>query len=93
MVDAPTLDVPMELGLELMAVIYSDFLDPERELFDIVIDEFLSVGLCVFVVDLERPDWEQVALLFSDLDNQVTGQGYERRYLFRSTSSRWQLTS
>ena len=56
MADALIFDVPVELGLELVAVVGSDFLDAERELFDDVIDKVLSVGLCVFVVNLERPD-------------------------------------
>ena len=60
MADAVILDVPMELGLELMAIVGSDFLNPEWELFDDVIDEVLSVGLCVFVADLERPDTHSV---------------------------------
>ena len=60
MADAVILDVPMELGLELMAIVGSDFLNPEWELFDDVIDEVLSVGLCVFVADLERPDTRSV---------------------------------
>ena len=56
MPDALVLDVPVELGLELMAIVGSDFLDAERELFDDVIDEVDGVGLCVFVVDFEGPD-------------------------------------
>ena len=56
MADALILDMPVELGLELMAVVGPDLLDAERELFDDVIDEVDRVGLCVFVVDLERPD-------------------------------------
>ena len=56
MTDAVIFDMPAELGLELMAIAGPDFLNPERELFDDVIDEVLSVGLCVFVADLERPD-------------------------------------
>ena len=52
MADALILDMPVELGLELMAVVGPDLLDAERELFDDVIDEVDRVGLCVFVVDL-----------------------------------------
>ncbi len=47
--DALVLDIPVELGLELMAVVGSDFLDAVRELFDDVIDKVVSVGLSVFV--------------------------------------------
>ena len=53
MADALIFDVPVELGLELMAIDSPDFLDPERELFDDVIDEVDCVGLCVLVVDLD----------------------------------------
>ena len=55
MADALILDMPVELGLELMAVVGPDLLDAERELFDDVIDKVDRIGLCVFVVDLERP--------------------------------------
>ena len=56
MADALILDMPMELGLELMPVVGPDFLDAEREFFDDVIDEVDRVGLSVFIVDLKRPD-------------------------------------
>ena len=56
MSDTLIFEVPVELSLELMNVIGSDLFDAERELFDDVIDKVLSVGLCVFVVNLERPD-------------------------------------
>jgi hypothetical protein len=56
MTDSLILDVPVELGLELMAVVCPDFANAERELFDDVIDKVLSVGLSMFVVDFERPD-------------------------------------
>ena len=56
MTDALVFDMPVELGLELMAVIGPDFFDAEREFFDDVIDEVVRVCLCLFVVDLERPD-------------------------------------
>ena len=56
MADALIFDVPVEICLELMAVIGSDLFDTERELFDDVIDKVLSVGLCMFVVNLDRPD-------------------------------------
>ena len=47
MADALIFDVPVELCLELMAVIGSDLFDAERELFDDVIDKVDRVGLCV----------------------------------------------
>jgi hypothetical protein len=56
MAGALILDVPVDLGLELLAVIGSDFLDAERELFDDVVDEVDRVGLSMFGVDLEGPD-------------------------------------
>ena len=56
MADALIFDVPVELCLELMAVIGSDLFDAERELFDDVIDKVDRVGLCVLILDLERPD-------------------------------------
>ena len=55
MTDAVIFDMPAELGLELMAIVDPDFLNPERQLFDDVFDEVLSVGLCAFVADLEHP--------------------------------------
>ena len=60
MSDALIFDIPVELGLELMAVISPDFLDAERELFDDAIDEVDRIGLCVFVVDFERPDARRI---------------------------------
>lgn len=60
MADALIFDVPVELGLELMAIIGSDFLDAERELFDDVIDEVDRVGLSMFIIDLESPDARSV---------------------------------
>ena len=60
MSDALIFDVPVELCLELMAVIGSDLFDAERELFDDVIDEVDRVGLSMFVVDFERPDARRV---------------------------------
>ena len=38
MADALVFDMPVELGLELVAVVGSDFADTERELLDDVID-------------------------------------------------------
>ena len=49
------LDVPMELGLEFMAIVGSNFSDPEGELVDDIVDEVDGVGLGVFPVDLEGP--------------------------------------
>ena len=60
MADALIFDVPVELGLELVAVVGSDLFDAERELFDDVIDEVDRVGLSMFVVDFERPDARRV---------------------------------
>lgn len=44
----------MELGLELMAIIGSDFWYPELELVNDVIDKILSVSLGMLLVDLKR---------------------------------------
>jgi hypothetical protein len=54
------LDVPVELGLELMAVVGSDLFDLERELFDDVIDKVDRVGLSMLVIDLEGPDTRSI---------------------------------
>lgn len=43
--DAEVLDLPVELRLELSAVVGPDFLDAERELRGYVIDEFYGVRL------------------------------------------------
>ena len=45
MADTEVLDVPMEFGLELMAVIRPDFTDAERELFNDVVGEVDGVGV------------------------------------------------
>ena len=55
MTDALVLDVPVEFGLELMAIVGSDFADAERELVDDVIDEVDGIGLVMALVDLEGP--------------------------------------
>ena len=60
MADALIFDVPMELGLELMAIVSPDLFDAERELFNDVIDKVDRVGLSMFVVDFERPDARRV---------------------------------
>jgi hypothetical protein len=49
------LDMPVEFGLEFMAVIGPDFTDAEGEFADDVIDEVDGVGLSVAAIDLERP--------------------------------------
>lgn len=46
----------VELGLELVAIVGSDFADPERELVDDMIDEVDRVGLSMFFIDLECTD-------------------------------------
>ena len=50
------LDVPVELGLELMAVVCPHLADPKGEPGNDVVDEGDRIGLGVPVVDLERPD-------------------------------------
>ena len=56
MTDALVLDMPMELGLELMAIVGPHLADPEGEPGNDVVDEGDRIGLGVPVVDLERPD-------------------------------------
>jgi hypothetical protein len=56
MADALVLDVPMELGLELMAIVGPHLADPEGEPGNDVVDEGDRIGLSVPVVDLECPD-------------------------------------
>lgn len=58
--DALVLDVPVEFGLKFVAVVGTNFADPERELFDDVIDEIDCIGLGMFLADLERPDARRV---------------------------------
>ena len=48
--------MPMEFGLELMAVIRPDFTDAERELFSDVVGEVDGVGLGMFFLDFQCPD-------------------------------------
>ena len=48
------LDIPLGLGLALMAVIGSHFLEAERGLCNDMIDEGNRVGMRLFVADLER---------------------------------------
>jgi hypothetical protein len=52
--DTEVFDMPMELGLELMTIIGSDFSYPEWELGDDVIDKVLSVSLDMPLLDFER---------------------------------------
>ncbi len=73
MADTLIFDMPVELGLELMPIVGPDFLDAERELFNDVIDEVDRVGLCVFVVDLERPDAGRVRGGLAKLDSGLSG--------------------
>src|SRR5580698_2904341 len=79
--DALIFDVPMEFGLELMAIIGPDFPDTERELGDDVIDEVDRIGLSVFVIDPERPDARCIVdggiLEAPDLLSLLAGEGEE----------------
>ena len=52
MSNAFVLDMPMELGLELMAIVSSNFANAERELRYDMINEVDRVCLRVLVVDL-----------------------------------------
>jgi hypothetical protein len=54
--NAEILDMPVEFGLEFMAAIGADHLDPKRELLDDVIDEVDRICLIVLVVDFQGPD-------------------------------------
>ena len=54
--DALVLDMPMELSLELMAIVSPNFANAERKLLNDMINKVDRVCLRVFVVDLERPD-------------------------------------
>ena len=51
--DALILDVPMELGLEFVTIVGTNFPDPEGKARDNVVDEGDGVGLGVPVIDLE----------------------------------------
>ena len=55
MTDSLVLDVPMELGLELMTVVRPDLLYTERKLLDDVVDKIDCVGLSVPLVDFQSP--------------------------------------
>ena len=54
--DALIFDVPVELRLEFMTVVGPDLFDAERELLDDMVDEIDRAGLCVLLVDFERPN-------------------------------------
>jgi hypothetical protein len=54
--DTAVLDVPVELGLELVAAVGADALDAEGELRDDVFDEVDGIGLVVAAVDLQSPN-------------------------------------
>lgn len=56
MADAIVIDVPVELGLPLVASICSDRMDSEWELVDDVVHEVDGIGLCVTRIDLQSPD-------------------------------------
>jgi hypothetical protein len=53
---AQVCDVPVEERLELVASVRSYHLDPERKLFDDVVDEVDGIGLGVALIDLESPN-------------------------------------
>ena len=53
MADTEILDMPVELCLEFMPVIGTDFLDAKWELVDDVVDKIDGVRLGVFCVDLK----------------------------------------
>ncbi len=54
--DALVLDVPVELGLDLVAVVGAALADAAREGRDDVVDELDGVGLRVAIVDPESTD-------------------------------------
>jgi hypothetical protein len=56
MADTDVVDMPMELGLELMAIIGSDFSYPEWELVADVIDKVDCVSLGMLLANLERAE-------------------------------------
>jgi hypothetical protein len=62
MTDALVLDMPMELGLELMAIVGAHLADPEGEPGNDAVDEGDRIGLGVPVVDLERPDAGRITM-------------------------------
>ena len=48
------LDMPMKLGLKLMASVYSDRMDTEREFFDHIINKLYGILLIMTRVDFQR---------------------------------------
>lgn len=52
--------MPVKLRLELMPVVRADFLEPEWELFDDVIDEVDRISLRVLFIDLKDPHTRRV---------------------------------
>ena len=52
MADSLIFDMPMEPGLELVAIISSHFSDSKGELSDDVVDKGDRVGLSMTIVDL-----------------------------------------
>ena len=53
MSDTLVFNMPMELGLELMAPVCANGMDPEGELLDKVINEVTCISLVVTWIDLE----------------------------------------
>src|SRR5271169_2263018 len=56
MADSLIFDMPMELGLEFVAIISSHLSDSKGELSDDVVDKSDRVGLSMTIVDLQRAD-------------------------------------
>ena len=52
MADSTIFDMPMELGLELVAVISSHLSDTEREFGDDMVDKGDRISLSMTIVDL-----------------------------------------
>lgn len=60
MSNAKIFDVPMELGLELMAIIGSDLTNAEREFFNDVVDEVDGIGIGMLFVDFQSTNPRRV---------------------------------
>ena len=56
MTDALVLDMPVELGPKLVAIVGSDFANAEWKLFNDIVDEVDGAGLVVALIDLEGSD-------------------------------------
>ena len=54
--DALILDVPMELGLEFVTIVGTNFPDPEGKARDNVVNEGDGIGLGMPIIDLEGSD-------------------------------------